>query len=256
MSHDELKILIRELDAWTGLEAKAALWWRDDDAAEPCVELDRLFRLSAERGVPCGLATVPAKAGEPLRKDVSGQNDIWVLQHGWAHVNHARDGKGAWELGSHRPKSVILDELRQGMGKFSQLFKGRFLPVLVPPWNRMDPELLPYLPVMGYRGVSGDYKPHRPVPPDGLRVVDTHCDLLTWKKKPAAFAGAEKCAKLIAAHLSDKRAGAVDPDEPTGVLSHHLAMDPAAWAFLDDLMGLVNDHPAALWVSPADIWPA
>ena len=62
--HDELKILIRELDAWTGLEAKAALWWRDDDAAEPCVELDRLFRLSAERGVPCGLATVPAKAGE------------------------------------------------------------------------------------------------------------------------------------------------------------------------------------------------
>ena len=151
---------------------------------------------------------------------------------------------------------MILDELRQGMGKFSQLFKGRFLPVLVPPWNRMDPELLPYLPVMGYRGVSGDYKPHRPVPPDGLRVVDTHCDLLTWKKKPAAFAGAEKCAKLIAAHLSDKRAGAVDPDEPTGVLSHHLAMDPAAWAFLDDLMGLVNDHPAALWVSPADIWPA
>ena len=33
---------------------------RDDDAAEPCVELDRLFRLSAERGVPCGLAAVPA----------------------------------------------------------------------------------------------------------------------------------------------------------------------------------------------------
>lgn len=256
MSYEELNLLTRELDAWIGLDAKAELWWRDDDAAEPCVELDHLFRLSAEHAVPCGLAAVPAKAGEPLRKNISGQHDIWVLQHGWAHINHAEKGQGAWELGLHRPMSVVLEELRNGMVKLRQLFKSRFLPVLVPPWNNVNSEILPYLPVMGFQGLSTGYVLPRPVPPGGLRVVDAHCDLLSWKTKPATFAGAQKCVKLIVAHLRDKRAGAVAPDEPTGVLTHHQAMDPDAWAFLDTLMSLVNAHPAGVWVSPADIWPA
>ncbi len=256
MTHDALNILIRELDAWSALDATAELWWRDDDASEPCVELDHLFRLSAVHAVPCGLAAVPARTGEALRKDVSGQPHIWVLQHGWAHINYATGDKGAWELGLHRPKSVVLDELREGMLKFTQLFKGRFLPVLVPPWNRMDPELLFYLPVMGYKGISASYEHDRSAPPADLRVADVHCDLLSWKHKPAVFARAEKCVKRIISHLHDKRTGATDPNEPTGVLSHHLVMDDAAWAFMDSLLSLVNAHPAAVWVSPADIWPA
>ncbi|MEF2232378.1 MAG: polysaccharide deacetylase family protein [Pseudodesulfovibrio sp.] len=256
MTTDALLILARELDVWTGLDSPAAFWWRDDDAALPCVELDRLFKLSGRLAAPCGLAVVPAQTGEPLRKDVSGQRQIWVLQHGWSHTNWADKGKGAWELGLHRPKSVILEELRQGMGKLSQLFKGHFLPVLVPPWNRLDSELLPYLPVLGYRGLSASFRHHRPVPPDGLRVADAHCDVLSWKHKPAVFAGAGKCVERITAHLRDKRAGTVDPDEPTGILTHHMAMDDDAWAFMDDLLTLVMAHPAATWVSPADIWPA
>jgi len=256
MTTEALQTLTRELDAWIGLEARATLWWRDDDAARPCVELDRLFKLSNAHAAPCGLSVIPAETGEPLRKDVSGQHHIWVLQHGWAHRNHAEKGQGAWELGAHRPKSEIVEELRQGMRKLSQLFKDHFLPVLVPPWNRLDPDLLPYLPVMGYRGLSASFRHQRPVPPAGLRVADAHCDLLSWKRKPATFAGAEKCVERIVAHLRDKRAGAVDPDEPTGVLTHHLAMDDDAWAFMDELLALIKAHPAADWISPADIWPA
>ena len=255
MTIDAFNPLLAELAAWAKADMTAELWWRDDDAAEPSAALDRLFGLSDRHGVSCGLAVIPARAGEPLRKSVSQADHIWVLQHGYAHTNHAPGGGGAWELGLHRPVSVILDELRQGMLKLSQLFKGRFVPALVPPWNRMDNELLPYLPVMGYRGISTSYKRHRPVPPGDLRVADAHCDLLRWKIKPPVFAGSEKCVGLITDHLRDKRMGLTDSEEPTGVLTHHLVMDPDAWDFMDTLLGVTCGHPAAVWRSPAEIWP-
>jgi len=256
MTIDSLNDLLTELDAWTKADMTAKLWWRDDDAGEPCVELDTLFRFSNEHVVPCGLAAVPAWAGEPLRKDVSNQPHIWILQHGYAHINHVPGSGKAWELGKHRPTSIILEELRAGMLKFTQLFKNRFVPVLVPPWNRMDPELLPYLSVMGYRGISTSYSKHRPLPLDNLRVADAHCDVLRWKEKPARFAGTEKCVKLIVNHLRDKRTGQTDETEPTCVLTHHQVMDQGAWDFMDTLFSLTNGHSAASWLSPTDIWPA
>lgn len=258
MTLDALNPLLAELDAWAKSDMTAELWWRDDDAGEPCVELDQLIRLSNEHGVPCGLASIPTRAGEPLRKVVSGAAHIWILQHGYAHINHASSGNGAWELGLHRPTSVVLDELRDGMLKLSQLFKDRFVPVVVPPWNKMDPELLPYLPVMGFRGASASYKLHRPVPPGDLRVADAHCDVLSWKKpvKIARFAGMEKCVNYLVSHLQDKRLGKTDETEPTCVLTHHLEMDDAAWGFMDTLFSLTCAHPHVRWLSPAHIWPA
>jgi hypothetical protein len=257
MTADSMNILLRELDAWKDAGATAEFWWRDDDAAEPNTALDRLIALSDRLGVPCGLATVPAKAGEPLRKTVSHAHHVWVLQHGYAHKNHAPSGAGAWELGGHRPKSVVLDELRLGMGKLTQLFKSRFVPVLVPPWNRIDPELLPYLPVLGYRGLSAGYRKSRPEPPADLRVADAHCDVLHWKDKPdVRFAGTEKCLKLLVDHLKDKRTGEADAGEPTCVLTHHMAMDAEAWAFVETLFAATTAHPAAAWLSPTVIWPA
>jgi len=253
MTNEALKTLINELDAW---QATAELWWRDDDAVEPSVELDRLVNLSNRHGVPCGLATVPVETGEPLRKVVSDAGNLWVLQHGYAHVNHAPSGSGAWELGLHRPKSVVLDELRNGMVKLNQLYKSRFVAALVPPWNRIDPELLPYLPVMGFRGLSTSYKKQRPVPPSDLRVADAHCDVLHWKEKPdVRFAGAEKCVERLVSHLRDKRMGQVDETEPTCLLTHHLAMDEESWNFVEELFSVTTNHPAMRWVSPAEIWP-
>lgn len=257
MTVDALNLLLAELDAWAKSDATAELWWRDDDAGEPCADLDQLFRLSEQYSAPCGLASIPVRAGEPLRKAVGEQPYIWVLQHGYAHINHAPKGNGAWELGLHRPVSEVLEELRQGMLKLSQLFNDRFVPVVVPPWNKMAPELLPYLPVMGYRGVSASYKRHRPVPPGDLKVADAHCDLLSWKgkDKSARFAGSEKCVTSLVDHLREKRTGLADETEPSCVLTHHLEMDGDAWDFMDTLLSVTSGHPAAKWVSPVDIWP-
>ena len=257
MTCEYMNTLLRELDAWKAAGMTAEMWWRDDDAAEPTAELDKLINVSNRFGVPCGLATIPAKAGEPLRKTVSGAANIWILQHGYAHINHAPSGGGigAWELGLHRPKSEVLEELRQGMLKLSQLFKSRFVPVLVPPWNRIDPELLFYLPVIGFRGLSTSYHKHRPVPPEDLRMADAHCDVLRWKTKPARFAGAEKSIHLLVEHLKDKRQGLADKTEPTCLLTHHLDMDDAAWQFVEDIFSLTSAHPGVTWQSPPAIWP-
>ncbi|WP_229590747.1 polysaccharide deacetylase family protein [Pseudodesulfovibrio sediminis] len=254
-----MNALLTELDAWQSVGLTAELWWRDDDAVEPTVELDRLIRISDRFGVPCGLAAIPAKAGEPLRKTISDAAGIWILQHGYAHTNHATPGSGtgAWELGLHRSQSIVLEELREGMRKFTQLYKGRFIPCLVPPWNRIDPELLPYLPVLGFRGLSASYKKDRPVPPDDLRVADCHCDVLYWKDKPKVrFTGTEKSVQFIVEHLRNKRLSLADASEPTCVLTHHLVMDEDAWTFMEELFSLTGDHPAATWLSPADIWPS
>ena len=255
MTKDALNNILDELNAWKRAQMTATLWWRDDDAALPRVELDHLIRLSNEHAVPCGLAAIPMLAGEPLRKNISDAAYVWILQHGYAHKNHAPPGSGAWELGLHRPKSAVLEDLRNGMLKFSQLFKSRFVPVVVPPWNKMDSELLAYLPVMGFRGVSASYRKHRPVPPGDLRIADAHCDVLAWKKKEARFAGAEQCVNDLVEHLKDRRTGIVDFDEPTCVLTHHLEMDDAAWDFMDALFSVTTAHPAVNWISPTEIWP-
>lgn len=257
MTVDAFSLLLAELDRWAKADMTAGFWWRDDDAGESCEALDRLVRLSETFGVPCGLATIPARAGEPLRNALSGTSAILVLQHGYAHVNHAPKGNGAWELGLHRPASEVLEELRTGMLALKALFGDRFVPVVVPPWNKMDPGLYPYLPVMGFRGISASYKRHRPVPPGDLRVADAHCDVLRWKKpdKIARFAGAEQCVDHMVSHLRDKRTGYADDTEPTGVLTHHLEMDPDAWNFMEALFSLTGAHPAAEWLNPASLWP-
>jgi len=255
MMIDALQEIQDELDNWKRSGMTAALWWRDDDAAEPCVGLDRLIRLGNEYAVPCGLATIPVRSGESLGKIVSDAPYVWIIQHGYAHKNHAPSGAGAWELGLHRPESVVLEDLRNGMLTLSQLFKDRFVPVVVPPWNRMDAELLPSLPGMGFLGVSASYKKHRPAPPAGIRVADAHCDVLSWKKKQARFAGVEHCVADIVEHLKDKRTGLVDSDEPTCVLTHHLEMDDDSWNFMEGLFAVTSVHSAAQWMSPVDIWP-
>lgn len=255
MTIDALNILLDELNAWKLANRTATLWWRDDDAALPCAELDRLIQLSNRHDIPCGLATIPTRSGEPLRQSITDANHLWILQHGYAHINHAPSGSGAWELGLHRPKSVVLEDLRNGMLKLTQLFKNRFVPVIVPPWNKIDSELFPYLPVMGFRGVSASYKKQRPIPPGDLRIADAHCDVLTWKKKEARFSGTEQCVADIVGHLQDKRTGIIDANEPTCILTHHLEMDEDAWDFMDTLFSLTATHQSLLWMSPVDIWP-
>ena len=245
-----------ELDRWAQAGTSATFWWRDDDTSEPTETLSRLLGLGARNSVCIGVAVIPARLSPALADTLCGHPSVAVLQHGYAHVNHAPRGQnqGAWELGLHRSKAQVLDEIRRGGERLRAAFGGSFLPVVAPPWNHISEALFPDLVELGYFGVSaaGVRPALEPVP--GLRMFNIHCDLLKWKKTEAAFRGEEKIREQLLGHVRARREGIVDEQEPTGVLTHHLMLDDAAWQFLERMVNVVNAHCAARWVTPAELF--
>jgi hypothetical protein len=49
--------------------------------------------------------------------------------------------------------------------------------------------------------------------------------------------------------LAARREGGVDPDEPTGLLTHHLAHDEPGWVFLKELAERLGSRPGLRWLS-------
>jgi hypothetical protein len=118
---------------------------------------------------------------------------------------------------------------------------GDWLRVLVPPHNRIAPALAAALPEAGYAGLS-TYNARRSAPAR-VKQVNTHVDIMNWATR--AFGGSAAALGLTIGHLQARRAGGADPDEPTGLLTHHLAHDGAAWEFADAFLAAVTAHPAA-----------
>jgi hypothetical protein len=237
MSWDALRA---ELEEWRG--AEASFWWRDDDAVKETVELRRLLVLRETLGVPLALAVIPESAE---RIDLPPAVD--VLQHGWAHRNHGTDPK--MELGG-RPTAEIAAELRRGWDRLGALFAP--LPVMVPPWNRISPEVRESLPGLGYRGLS-TFKPRRH---NGALVeINTHLDIVDWSGA-RGFVGEERALGDVIRHLRARRLGEADRDEPTGLLTHHLAHDESCWRFVADFVAFTRAVPQARWRAARDIFAA
>jgi len=225
-----------ELDQWARAGLNATFWWRDDDTTAPSASLERLLGLSAQNQVPFALA---------------------VVQHGFAHVNHAPLGRGlgAWELGLHRPRNRVLAELEQGLTRLSSAFGEQFLPVVAAPWNNIDPRLFPDLVQLGYSGVSASGVRSVSEPVVGLHLCNIHCDVLKWKKDQGFFRGEQKIYRELIAHLHQRREVASDIAEPTGLLTHHLDFDEPAWRFFSRFTATIQAHPAARWLSPGEVFP-
>lgn len=247
---DPWSALDRELSAWADAGRAATFWWRDDDAVRPTPALDRLLSLSGRHGVPVALAVIPAFVEDGLARRLDGDMAT-VLQHGWAHANHAPDGEKKAELGDHRPPGAIGEELRRGADRLRTLFGGRFLPVLTPPWNRIGAETAAALPGWGYAGLS-TFGP-RKAAGDGIARVNTHADIIDWRGD-RDFAGDRAVLDAACRHLSARRAGTADPDEPTGLLTHHLDHDAESWDFIDRLLSWTRSHPAVSWRSAATLF--
>jgi hypothetical protein len=82
-----------------------------------------------------------------------------------------------------------------------------------------------------------------------LRQVNTHVSALIWTNPPA-FGDEGPYLEVICEHLRDRRQNRADPNEPTGLLTHHLYQDDASYSFVASLLAMVADHPAATWVDP------
>jgi len=181
----------------------------------------------------------------------SGQRPIRV--HGLQYLVDRVDADDALLVvddvfGSGRSLAAVREELARGAALMAATFGERALPVLVPPWNRIAPQVIAALPEIGLSGLS-THEPRaarHPVP--GITQVNTHVDILRWTA-PRGFLGEAEALGLLCAHLRERRGlqreeRDVDPAEPTGLLTHHLAHDEAAWDFLARLLNLLAGHRA------------
>ncbi len=245
-----------ELDAWSGAGRKATLWWRDDDAGALTPALNGLFALADRHRLPLILATVPAWATKDMAAAALAHETVDVVQHGYAHANHAPLGERKAELGAERPSAIVVAELAEGWQRLETLFGDRFFPALVPPWNRMAPSLPPFIAELRYKGVSQFGPRGRREPVRGLTQSNTHVDIVHWKSTPPRFAGAAKLIDEFVLHLAARRRGEADAAEPTGLLTHHAAHDAACWTFLEALLTRLARHRAIEWHGAAAVFGA
>lgn len=130
-------------------------WLRDDDAVEPTAALHRLLDLTDRFSVPVTLAVIPAGTDERLSRCLAGRPLVDVAVHGWSHQNHAPPTEKRQELGGHRSRDMIASDLRTGWARLRALYPAAMVPLLVPPWNRIDPALVPGLHEIGWTGGRG-----------------------------------------------------------------------------------------------------
>jgi hypothetical protein len=245
--------LVAELDRWGETGRTTELWWRDDDAVAATPQLYELLRVAG--GTPLALAVVPALATADLAALLRDAPSLAVLQHGWRHVNRATVGKKS-EYPSGLPASVLAAEVTKGRERLAALFGPRALPIFVPPWNRIAPELLAILADSEIAAVStiasSAISEHPADLPAGLALIDTHVDLTDWKGGQRFIGTAAALGSLVAWLRRDRLGGAASAG-PIGILTHHMIMDRGTAAFLEDLTELVAGHRAARWIDIAEV---
>ncbi len=248
-------ILQQELDLWADSGKTATFWWRDDDAVEETPQLHLLDALSRDMNVPVSLAVIPARLHDSLPRFLRSQDNLIVIQHGYAHCSYALKGMKKIELGSNRSDDEIQNDLVTGRLQLDTAFGEQFIPVLVPPWNRIERRVYPVLIDAEFSGVSSMWARETAYPVKGLLQVNAHLDPVDWRPS-RRFIGETIAIEHIHRHLSSRRLAGGDIAEATGILTHHLIQNDEVWAFCRTLFETLNRHPAAQWLNAREIWAA
>lgn len=103
-----------EMSLWRAADKQPTFWWRDDDTRAPTDDLDRLIGLSERFAVPLHLAVVPHDIDSSLAARLATAKRVFVVQHGFAHLNHEPKGTGASEIGATYDLALQRDDLAEG----------------------------------------------------------------------------------------------------------------------------------------------
>lgn len=235
-----------ELSEWTAQGLALPLWWRDDDAIEPSPNLDRLTSLSQKLGLPVHLAVIPQDATAALARYVASHPVLIPVVHGWAHQNHAAKGDKKCEFPPGRPIDDMLAEIEQGLTRLRDLFGQDLQGMFVPPWNRITPELLPWMAGAGFTALS-TFTPRRHAKAaPGLAQINTHLDPIDWKGSRSLVDPGRLIAQ-VTQQLRNRREDKADNGEPYGILTHHLVHDAAIWDFTEALISRLMRGPGVVW---------
>ncbi|MBC8445080.1 MAG: hypothetical protein H8D75_00425, partial [Rhodospirillaceae bacterium] len=175
----------RELDCWANEGRTATLWWRDDDAVDITPALNDLISVSVEGGAPIMLAIIPALL-TPEFKTHPFPSGVRLAQHGYTHNNLAPPTAKKSEFSPARKQTDMIDDIIAGFRDVMMLANA--ISVFVPPWNRMDLALLPFIQNAGITAVSAFAARKKSTPVPGLHQVNTHADVMDWRGS-RGFAG-------------------------------------------------------------------
>jgi hypothetical protein len=241
------RALEEELDAWRYSGRKAVMWWRDDDAVQQTASIDHLFAMGNHFAIPIALAVIPAKVNRSLARVVQGR-DVTIFQHGWDHTNHALPGAYKAELAVGRAAEEVREQLWKGWGKLVSLFADRLLPVLVPPFNQLDPNLA-HIIHAAYPFVSlhSDFNDVR------ITSVNVHCNIMDWGTGDTV--PEDTVALQLVTALRLRRYHLVRLSTPIGILTHHLDHTDTAWSLLDSLLTRLRRHDAVCFPAITEVFP-
>jgi len=243
--------LDRELNQWQAHGLTASFWWRDDDATTDTEALAQLLQLSVDTEAPLSLAVIPGRLEPDLPHALRLYPATNVLLHGWLHTSHAPTTEKKSEYPVGRSQEDILAELSEGRELLQRAFGTQFVPVLVPPWNRYDPALLPLLQSAGLTGISAMWaRTHFDSWP---LQVNTHIDPVAWRGD-RGFVGVSEALEQLINHLRLRRECSRWYHEPTGLLTHHLDHDAAVWQFCQQLIEHLQQFDCVRWTAAGQIW--
>ena len=243
--------LEHELSIWEERGQVATFWWRDDDAAKLTPSLTRLIEISNKYSAPLHLAVIPQALEQAAIDKINAAPHVWVMQHGFSHTDYAPQGTGCWELGNDRPLAQVIDELSQGYKILSEAFGHKFLPIQVPPWTRISPDVVSHLKSIGYKALSQEGEGANSPYADQIKIINPHCDPIKWKGG-ARFKGTPKALECLVSHLKFRRSNNGDLLETTGLCTHHLDHSDELWMFLDNFVQFIANHNNAKWLALND----
>lgn len=228
------------------LEAPREFWWRDDDTGSNLNQLNRLLELRSRVEVPLVISAVPALLTPECQKLLACDLEIFVAQHGFDHSDHAISGEKSIELGGHAAPDWIIERIRQGQKCLKSGNPDNLLALMVPPWNRVSDKVLAALPTLGFQSISTFAKDRRGISHQ-LAHINCHIDPILWREGKRQMTETE----LATVTIEQLRAGR---ERPTGLLTHHLDMDKAAYGILEDFLTLISSHPMIHCPSPTSLF--
>jgi hypothetical protein len=236
-----------ETGAWRRRGHMPQVWWRDDDARGPSESLDRLFALAKARQAPLALAVIPDLDLTALAAVLPAHSSISIIQHGCDHVDRSPSPQVSSEFAPDTSPDDVARKILSGWERLS-VIPGT-VPVFVPPWNVLLPNVREALRQTPFRAVStyGAAAPRS----DGLADINTHIDIMRWR--PARFRGGAEILTRLWRQLRARRRRQ-RWNEPIGLLTHHKNLDTEAWSFLDRLLGRLADRTAGFrWRSLGEL---
>jgi predicted deacetylase len=220
------------------------VFFRDDDAGWRDDRLRTLLDLFAARDVPIDLAAIPLDATPALAAELCARADaglVGVHQHGFAHVNHEREGRKC-EFGPSRDAEAQLGDIRAGRERLGALFGAALQPMFTPPWNRCTADTGAALLELGVGVLSRD-RTAVPLALPGLAELPVQVD---WFAK-------RKGERLGRAAVGEQLGARAAEPAPLGVMLHHAEMEDEDMAATAELLDLVSAHGSARCLSMAAV---